>query len=90
MTEKRRKRRRIDRTKPITRVVCLPVAALVLTLIVEAFNRSSVTGMLRYVAEHDMTPLSMIAGLAPAERVVFSNLYAGSLARKIYRIYEFA
>ena len=44
----------------------------------------------RYVAEHAMTPLTMIAELAPAERVVFSNLYAGSFARKIYRIYEFA
>ena len=45
---------------------------------------------LQYVAEHSMAPLTMIAQLAPGERVVFSNLYAGKIARKIYRLYEFA
>lgn len=45
---------------------------------------------LRYVAEHSMAPLTMIAQLAPGERVIFSNLYAGKIARKIYRLYEFA
>jgi len=42
-----------------------------------------------YVAEHDLTPLQMIAQLTAAERIVFSNLFAGKLARKIYRLYEF-
>lgn len=45
---------------------------------------------LQYVKEHAMTPLDMIAELSPSERVIFSNLFAGSFARKIYRIYEFA
>jgi O-methyltransferase involved in polyketide biosynthesis len=45
---------------------------------------------LQYVKEHAMTPLSMIAQLSPSERVIFTNLFAGSFARKIYRIYEFA
>lgn len=45
---------------------------------------------LRYVAEHPLTPLSMIARLTPGERVIFSNLFAGKFAKKIYRLYEFA
>lgn len=44
---------------------------------------------LRYVAEHSLTPLKMIARLEPMERVIFSNLFAGKLAGKIYRLYEF-
>ena len=45
---------------------------------------------LRYVKEYPMTPLDMIAQLSPGERIIFSNLFAGKFARKIYRIYEFA
>lgn len=45
---------------------------------------------LRYVAEHSLTPLTMIAQLTPGERIIFSNLFAGKFARKIYRLYEFA
>ena len=45
---------------------------------------------LKYVREHSMAPLPMIAQLSAGERVIFSNLYAGKFARKIYRLYEFA
>lgn len=45
---------------------------------------------LRYVAEHALTPLPMIAQLTPGERIVFCNLFAGRFARKLYRLYEFA
>ena len=45
---------------------------------------------LAYVCEHSMTPLPMIAQLSPMERVIFSNLFAGKVAQKIYRLYEFA
>ena len=44
---------------------------------------------LEYVREHDLTPLTMIAQLTAVERIVFSNLFAGKLARRIYRLYEF-
>lgn len=44
---------------------------------------------LRYAEEHSLTPLPMIAQLSPWERVVFSNLFAGSFASRIYRLYEF-
>lgn len=46
------------------------------------------TGM-AFVREHDLTPPHMIAQLSAWERIVFSNLFAGKLARKIYRLYEF-
>lgn len=44
---------------------------------------------LEYVREHDLTPLTMIAQLTAGERIVFPNLFAGKLARKLYRLYEF-
>lgn len=43
----------------------------------------------RYEKAHSLTPLSMIGQLSASERVVFSNLYAGRLARKLYLLYEF-
>lgn len=43
----------------------------------------------RYLKTHDMMPTTMIVQLNTAERMVFSNLYAGKTARKLYRMYEF-
>lgn len=43
----------------------------------------------KYLKEHDMMPTTLIARLDTAERLVFSNLYAGKTARKLYRMYEF-
>lgn len=42
-----------------------------------------------YGKEHDLTPTTLIRQLGPGERVVFSNLYAGRMARRLYRMYEF-
>ena len=42
----------------------------------------------RYVGEHSLTPPDLIAQLQPGERVIFSNLFAGKLAKKIYRLHE--
>lgn len=44
---------------------------------------------MRYVKEHDLTPTTLIRQLKAGERILFSNLYAGSLSRKLYRMYEF-
>lgn len=44
---------------------------------------------IRYLKEHDLTPTTLIRQLKAGERVIFSNLYAGSLSRKLYRMYEF-
>lgn len=44
---------------------------------------------LTYCSEHSLTPLHMIAQLTAPERILFTNLFAGRLARKIYRLHEF-
>ena len=42
-----------------------------------------------FLGEHSMAPTSLIRQLNTGERILFSNLYAGPAARKLYRIYEF-
>ncbi len=43
----------------------------------------------RYVKEHNMTPQNMINELKGIEKSIFNRLYAGSLAKKMYRLYEY-
>lgn len=40
--------------------------------------------------EHDMTPPDLIDQLQGMEKTVFKKLYAGKLARKMYRLYEYS
>ena len=42
-----------------------------------------------YLREHPMTPADLIEQLQGMERKIFRTLYAGSAARKMYRLYEF-
>ena len=42
------------------------------------------------VREHDLTPQSMIDELHGFERAFFETMFAGSVAKKIYRLYEFS
>ena len=44
---------------------------------------------LSFVREHDMTPPDLIGQLKGAERMIFKKLYAGGIAKKMYRMYEF-
>lgn len=44
---------------------------------------------LTYRGEMDMTPPDLIDQLAGLEKTVFRKLYAGSVARKLYRMYEY-
>ena len=44
---------------------------------------------LRFVAEREMTPPDMIAQLRGTEKSIFQRIYAGTTARKMYRMYEF-
>ena len=44
---------------------------------------------LGYLREHDLPPTTLIRQLRAGERVLFSNLYAGRIARSLYRLYEF-
>ena len=43
---------------------------------------------LSFVREHEMTPQTMINELPQKERGLFKRLYAGKLARRMYRMYE--
>ena len=42
-----------------------------------------------FLGEHDMTPPDLIDQLNGMEKTVFRKLYAGSIARKMYRMYEY-
>lgn len=44
---------------------------------------------LAFVREHDMTPRRLIDELPGMEKRIFRRLYAGSLSRKLYRMYEY-
>jgi O-methyltransferase involved in polyketide biosynthesis len=47
------------------------------------------TSGLIFVGETDMTPSDLIEQLQGMERTIFRKLYAGSIARKMYRLYEY-
>lgn len=44
---------------------------------------------LRFVCAHEMTPADLVDALRGMEKTVFKWLYAGSIAKKMYRLYEF-
>ena len=46
------------------------------------------TGLV-FVKEHEMTPETLISQLQGIERAVFKNVFAGTFARKLYRMYEY-
>lgn len=44
---------------------------------------------IQFLREHDMTPKALIDALQGMEKTIFEKLYAGSVARKMYRLYEY-
>lgn len=44
---------------------------------------------LRFTEEHDLTPDGMIRELPKGEQGFFKTMFAGSLAKRIYRLYEY-
>ena len=44
---------------------------------------------LAFVKEHDMTPRKYIDELQGMERKVFKTLFAGKIAKSMYRMYEY-
>lgn len=46
-------------------------------------------GALEFVKEHDMTPDHLIAQLEGIEKIIFKKLFAGDMAKKMYRMYEY-
>ena len=47
------------------------------------------TDNLKYVKEHNMTPVYMIDELKGLERKIFKSLYAGNFSKSLYKIYEY-
>lgn len=43
-----------------------------------------------FIKEHEMTPKKYINELKGFEKFIFSKLYAGSLSKKLYRLFEYA
>ena len=46
-------------------------------------------GELAFVKEHSMTPQALIDELHGTEKIIFRKLYAGSFAKKLYRLFEY-
>lgn len=46
-------------------------------------------GDITFIKEHTMTPQKYIDRLRGAEKLIFSKLYAGNFAKKLYRLYEY-
>lgn len=44
---------------------------------------------LSFVKEHDMTPADLVDELRGMEKTIFRSLYAGGIAKKMYRLYEY-
>lgn len=43
-----------------------------------------------FIREHDLNPDAMISQLPKREQGIFRTVYAGKMAKKIYRLYEYA
>ena len=44
----------------------------------------------RFVREHDMTPAHLVDQLRGMEQTIFGKVFAGSAAKKMYRLYEYS
>ena len=42
-----------------------------------------------FLREHEMTPGDLIGQLQSMEKRIFRSLYAGGVAKKMYRLYEY-
>jgi O-methyltransferase involved in polyketide biosynthesis len=47
------------------------------------------TGQLNFVKEHTMIPQEYIGALKGFEKHIFAKLYAGSISKKLYRLFEY-
>ena len=44
---------------------------------------------IKFIKEHDITPIRYIEELKGFEKILFKKLYAGKFSKKLYKIYEF-
>lgn len=67
-----------------------PINDVGVTLVYGLDDPKSLEGKgLTFVCEHEMTPQDLVDGLQGMEKKVFKALYAGSVAKKMYRLYEY-
>ena len=57
--------------------------------VTEVYGMDDPTTLDGFIREHDMTPQDLIQELQGMERRIFQTLYAGSVAKKMYRLYEY-
>ena len=57
--------------------------------VTEVYGMDDPTTLDGFIREHDMTPQDLIHELQGMERKIFQTLYAGGVARKMYRLYEY-
>ena len=57
--------------------------------VTEVYGMNNPTTLDGFLREHDMTPQDLIQELQGMERRIFQTLYAGSVAKKMYRLYEY-
>ena len=57
--------------------------------VTEVYGMDDPTTLDGFIREHDMTPQNLIQELQGMERKIFQTLYAGGVAKKMYRLYEY-
>ena len=57
--------------------------------VTEVYGMNNPTTLDGFLREHDMTPQDLIQELQGMERKIFQTLYAGGVAKKMYRLYEY-
>ena len=57
--------------------------------VTEVYGMDDPNALEGFLQEHEMTPADLIDELSGMERRIFRTLYAGSVAKKMYRLYEY-
>ena len=57
--------------------------------VTEVFGMDDPKSLPGFVREHEMTPQDLIDQLQGMEKRIFAGLYAGGIAKKMYRLYEY-
>ena len=57
--------------------------------VTKVFGMDDPNALPGFFREHEMTPEDLINQLSGMERKIFRRLYAGGMARKMYRLYEY-
>ena len=57
--------------------------------VTEVYGMDNPNTLMGFVREHEMTPADLIDELPGMERRIFRILYAGAMAKKLYRLYEY-